>query len=579
MTIDGICSIMRENKKFFIEVEHLNKDRRNSLVRGILFFLLAMGLLFFWLWLTKSPEAHNIQLGQSAYTLQKDGWLVSKDSTTWQEVELPYELDVAVGQKYYSSYTFSNGAEPGSTMRLRASMQDVNVFLDGKLLFSGHKPPSNYFQIPNASVWHFVTLPEDLGGKTLTMEWIAREEAFAGTLNEVAFGEGDALLYNLIETQASGIILTLLLLIFGVISLFAALFLKNYRDNQFIYLGLFALCMAVWVFSEARLMQLITGSWFVVGGISYMALVLLPGLFLMFLKNAVIRRFEKPVLYMAIPFFVLFIVNLALQLSGVAGFFDTIKWVNALMAFSVITILILLFVEGIKDGNLLAKKMLLYFSLIGGVLILEISQFFLGYFEYISSFSRVGVVLFFALLGRESLQNFDVLLGKEREREWLEKIAYMDILTGGNNRNAFERDTNALVANSPNQCFRMVFLDINNLKAINDTFGHVQGDRLIITCYNLLKMSFGEYGQIYRMGGDEFSCLMYDTTMETYTKKLKQLQNLLAGLKDWEPYPVEVAVGSDIYCREKEEEFQDFYHRVDQMMYKNKRLLKKNTGS
>lgn len=495
------------------------------------------------------------------------------------DVDLPYALDVEEGETYYSSYTFSSDSEAGSTMRLRASMQDVRVFLDGKLLYSGLKPSNSYFQIPNASVWHFVTLPEDLGGKTLTLEWIAREEAFAGFLNEVAFGEGDALLYNLIETQASGIILTLLLLIFGVISLFAALFLKNYRDNQFIYLGLFALCMAVWVFSEARLMQMITGSWFVVGGISYMTLVLLPGLFLMFLKNSVIRRFEKPVLYMALPFFVLFIVNLALQLSGVAGFFDTIKWVNALMALSVITILILLFIEGFKDGNLLARKMLLYFSLIGGILILEISQFFLGYYDYISIFSRVGVVLFFALLGRESLKNFDVMLGKEREREWLERIAYLDILTGGNNRNAFERDTNDLVGNSPNQCFRMVFLDINNLKAINDTFGHVQGDRLIIACYNMLKTSFGECGQIYRMGGDEFACLMYDAELHTYEEKLEKLKNLLAGLKDWEPYPVEVAVGSDVYCREIEEDFKDFYHRVDQMMYKNKRLLKESTGS
>lgn len=268
-----------------------------------------------------------------------------------------------------------------------------------------------------------------------------------------------------------------------------------------------------------------------------------------------------------------------LQLFGIAGFFDTIKLVNGLMAFAALLVLVVLFLESIKEGNPLAKKMLAHFTIIGVVLILEVSQFFLGHFDQISSISRLGVVLFFALLGRDSLQNFDVLLGKERERDWLEKIAYMDVLTRGNNRNAFERDTNVLMENSPNQCFRMVFLDINNLKSINDTFGHVQGDRLIITCYNMLKESFGKYGQIYRMGGDEFACLMYDTTPEMYAKKYKQLQNLLAGLKDWEPYPVEVAIGSDIYCREQEEVFEDFYHRVDQLMYKNKRLMKENVGS
>lgn len=271
----------------------MTRDRRKAIKRGSLFALLAVGLIFFWFWLTKSPEVNSVQLGQSAYTLQKDGWRVAGETIPWTEVELPHQLDVDVGEAYYLSYTFKDNALSGSVMRLRASMQDVKVFLDGKPLFSGIKPSGNLFQLPNASVWYFVKLPDNLEGRTLTMEWVAREKAFAGTLNMVAFGDGDALLYDLIETQASGIFLTLLLVIFGVISLFAALFLKNYRDNQFVYLGLFALCMAMWVFSEAKLMQMITGSWFVIGGISYMALALMPGLFLMFLKNAVLRRYEK----------------------------------------------------------------------------------------------------------------------------------------------------------------------------------------------------------------------------------------------------------------------------------------------
>ena len=68
---------------------------------------------------------------------------------------------------------------------------------------------------------------------------------------------------------------------------------------------------------------------------------------------------------------------------------------------------------------------------------------------------------------------------------------------------------------------------------------------------------------------------MQQTEEDLYQEHLTALQEQLKGLKDWQPYPVEVAIGSDIYWADKNEGFRDFYHRVDQLMYKRQKKIKR----
>ena len=91
-----------------------------------------------------------------------------------------------------------------------------------------------------------------------------------------------------------------------------------------------------------------------------------------------------------------------------------------------------------------------------------------------------------------------------KERETL-KLAYLDVLTGVMNRNAFERDFCAIDECTDSVGF--IFCDINNLKRTNDTYGHSTGDRLLIDFSNIVKQFFS-VDCIYRVGGDEFICMI-----------------------------------------------------------------------
>ncbi len=89
----------------------------------------------------------------------------------------------------------------------------------------------------------------------------------------------------------------------------------------------------------------------------------------------------------------------------------------------------------------------------------------------------------------------------------LELAAYRDQLTGCENRRAFDQklehyrqaDNAGAITG-----LAMVMFDSNNLKIVNDTYGHARGDRLIIDTADALRRYLGSFGTVYRIGGDEF---------------------------------------------------------------------------
>lgn len=89
---------------------------------------------------------------------------------------------------------------------------------------------------------------------------------------------------------------------------------------------------------------------------------------------------------------------------------------------------------------------------------------------------------------------------------WYKKtlLTYIDSLTGCYNRNFFETKLKKI---DKIELYTLCFIDINNLKKINDTYGHIQGDKLIITVSKALKNTFCKKTFIIRIGGDEFIIL------------------------------------------------------------------------
>jgi diguanylate cyclase (GGDEF)-like protein len=96
----------------------------------------------------------------------------------------------------------------------------------------------------------------------------------------------------------------------------------------------------------------------------------------------------------------------------------------------------------------------------------------------------------------------------------LQRAAFSDPLTGCANRRAFERDLDRELA----RCARaeldlsVVAIDLDGLKAVNDTAGHAAGDRQLVLLVDTLRKALRSMDGIYRLGGDEFGLVLPDTS-------------------------------------------------------------------
>lgn len=124
--------------------------------------------------------------------------------------------------------------------------------------------------------------------------------------------------------------------------------------------------------------------------------------------------------------------------------------------------------------------------------------------------------------------------------------------------------------------FILCFIDINNLKYVNDRFGHTEGDRYIVCVSNIL-CEFSEEAIVCRIGGDEFMLLIQNWSLDAVQGRLEVLQNQLAGFNrhpstsyDHSMSYGAIAVGSDNTLLAN-----DLLNAADEKMYEYKRAYKK----
>ena len=115
-----------------------------------------------------------------------------------------------------------------------------------------------------------------------------------------------------------------------------------------------------------------------------------------------------------------------------------------------------------------------------------------------------------------------------RKNQLLEQKAYIDIHTGLPNKGSCEELlNNREILREPTAC---VIFDLNNLKYVNDTYGHAVGDEILKKVANLLKTTFRSIDYVCRIGGDEFAVIMVDVNQElsyTISEKITVINNQL----------------------------------------------------
>ncbi|MCU0244872.1 MAG: GGDEF domain-containing protein, partial [Acidobacteria bacterium] len=124
----------------------------------------------------------------------------------------------------------------------------------------------------------------------------------------------------------------------------------------------------------------------------------------------------------------------------------------------------------------------------------------------------------------------------------------------------------------------LLYLDVDDLKRINDTGGHKLGDRALSELAFNLKKSFRESDIVGRLGGDEFSVLAMESTRMDSDTLVRRLEDKLALFNDRSSAEAgfRLAVSVGVYTREGDEQatIEEMLSRADQLMYERKRARK-----
>jgi diguanylate cyclase (GGDEF)-like protein/PAS domain S-box-containing protein len=169
---------------------------------------------------------------------------------------------------------------------------------------------------------------------------------------------------------------------------------------------------------------------------------------------------------------------------------------------------------------------------------------------------------------------------RKRDEETIRHLAYYDALTGLPNRTLFnDRLAQALAQAYRNrQMLGLMFLDLDRLKAVNDTLGHAMGDRLLQAVSERLKGCLREGDTIARLGGDEFMLLLPSVTHLEDTAKVAQ--RILDALKpsfycDGQELHTTASVGIALYPNDSKDA-EALMKNADTAMYRAKELGRNN---
>ena len=187
------------------------------------------------------------------------------------------------------------------------------------------------------------------------------------------------------------------------------------------------------------------------------------------------------------------------------------------------------------------------------------------------SFYGVFIVL---IKQKAKLSRANILL--QQQKHW-RKLAYLDELTQLANQTAYAERTAELEKEEQHKPCAIIIFDIDNLKYINDTYGHYMGNLCLKKTAEFFLLNFSEkHYEFYRIGGDEFAAIVIDVPENKISAKVSGINRMEAGLETG----CTCSCGYAVVDFTQENPFEQAFITADRAMYvikTAKKTAKKNS--
>lgn len=534
----------------------------------IIIIVMFLGLHFF----SPAPSA-SFQTGEI-----KDyntGWYILSDYDQ-DAITLPNRVSVGNHTPVMLSRTLTDEFNEPTALRIHCSHQNLEVILNGKTIYSfTHSEKSNFHSL--GSLWHLVQLPADSAGKALTLRFTAVHAPRSSRLYPISIGSRDALLMDLMQKNFPCLIYSLLIMVLGVFLVLFFLLFKHIfalKSSALLHLGTFAILVSLWLLGESNMLQFFFASPHIISCFTYLGISTFTIPLNLYFHEICSKKIGTVFFWLSAISFGSFLLAVILQITGLYDFYQYLPIQQACLSLNFLISDALLFYDALANKNKHVINVLPAFTtlFICGVLELVFFYFFPDFST--TSLFRVGILLFLILLTVRSMRSAYQLISRGQEATHYEELANTDVLTKGFNRTAYEEELKKYETGKKSLsglCY--ILFDLNDLKYINDRFGHAAGDDALKKAFSCISRAFSDLGHCYRIGGDEFATLLPDVPTATLAMRLDDFQRYIVETRKDCSYYFDIACGMAVYGPE-DGSLSAFLNRADQKMFLDKKQRK-----
>lgn len=555
----------------------------------ILYGIMLAVFIFMIVWLAYHYEGPSLREASfSDATEFTEGWT----TTEGEEVELSElnKIDSVKAYKEFSIYnTLPYNLSYGDSLCFRSKNIFYTVYINGRLAEDPYVPENPIYTKSFGTRWNYVKImPEDAGGQIEIRITKVYDDARA-CIDNIYLGESSGVILDTIGSKIIAFITCVLILFVGFLLIVAdiPINMQTQKNHELMYLGLFAVNIAIWCLLETNLLQFYISDSRSLQVVSCCSLMMIPIPMILYLNSAFGFRKKWVVSSICLMSFAEFVVCMVLHIFKIADVHETLKLTHALLVMSAVILFYIIIYNSFSMGKNQTKnvyRVLRGFGLsaISVATVIDMYRYYQGGGNDNAMFVRIGLLIFIICYGSSSLEKTINAVKLGVQAEFVSQLAYRDGLTGIGNRTAFEEHLVDLEKIKDSvTAVGIIMFDVNDLKYVNDNLGHHYGDSMLVKSADIIKAAFEEQqGSCFRIGGDEFAVLLSgENVQERYEQGIVKFQE---GMKQHNAEPdkkfrISIAHGFAVYDKDYAgKRLMDTYQKADMLMYENKKQMKAN---
>ena len=560
---------------------HKNLSKNKITFPAIALILIAfiLTIIFFRSAIIDQPKRYPLYEIDGNWTIIKNGEEVQRSSLS--SMSTP---GVQRGDTWTLITTLPEESIPGAALCFHTLQAVVHVTVDGEEVYSFGEERYRQNRMLKRGIC-MVPLTSGYEGKELSISFTASEPLAFNGLGPIRFGNDAELMIHFMEVRRVALFFGIFLCLYALFQMLCLPVLLSGSSNVTTPLvgSILSLDMGLYILCFYFLFGTFTQRPTLNTLLEYVTLYLLPLCFSIYLYTVLegkLKRLYSQFIMIDAAFLVtaiaLHMTNMVhittyLQMFYVITFAESIPYIIGARRI----------IRGQRELtsdhlNYLARRIVYFgFAIYLTCSLLDTVSF--AYAKYIGGaepehgipFFTTGAVIFSLSVTVQYFLQGIAHLQADVTRSRLEERAYTDALTGLSNRTRCELEMQRMSMTEP---FVILSMDVDNLKVVNDTYGHAEGDRLLSTFADVLKRVFGDMHLVGRMGGDEFVVIFTGSQRTLVDAKLSELQRAIFETNLQEnQFRLDVSYGYADY-RETHlgRRVRDIYMLADRRMYDSK---------